>query len=44
MAMEPIAGRRQLRAARGTGNIAIERLHHPENELPHLVVPPQCVV
>jgi hypothetical protein len=40
MAMEPIARRRQLRATRSTGNVAIERLHHAENELPHVVAPP----
>jgi hypothetical protein len=37
--MELIAGGRQLRAAGSTGNIAIERLRHAENELPHVVAP-----
>jgi hypothetical protein len=44
MAMELIAGPRQLRAASRTGNIAVERLHHAENELPHVVAPPECGV
>jgi hypothetical protein len=37
--MELIAGRRQWRAASSAGDIAIERLHHAENEPPHVVVP-----
>jgi hypothetical protein len=44
MAMELIAGPRQSRAASSTGNIAIERLHHAEDELPHVVAPPCCGV
>jgi hypothetical protein len=38
--MELIAGPRQLRAASSTGNIATERLHHADNDLPHVVGPP----
>jgi hypothetical protein len=43
MAMKPIAGPRQG-AASSTGNVAIERLHHPEHELPHVVAPTRCSV
>lgn len=42
--MELIPGPQQLRAANSTGNVAIDRLHHAESELPHVVAPPQCGV
>jgi hypothetical protein len=39
-AMERGAGRRQLRPVRHAGDVAVEGLHHSEDELPHAFTPP----